>query len=597
MPVITVLWVSGLLTLLAVLMPQSVLYGLLLLIVPGLILWCAPTVFFYTATFAIVRRVTPVTYPRAHNLIAAAITLGLGVLTTLPMALPGWLAYRLATPADVVPQDRVAIRGDVLVSTDLTPTEGKDLNWRVPCHALCAVLLETPGVTSVTLTGTDKRGDAVKPISYRLVPKGDAGPNGVAPTKPEQILLHLPDPVKLDRRGPEYVIAARKARENAIISRWALRLAGDVALSIVPSPRQHDLTIKITNAIGHDAHGVSVKQVDVRDRDGRVLLRQAYATTDVVLVPLALQPYDLLGHPTWGLARTTLHTGDEFTRIDSINVLFDRTTLARPPEPGDDAAGERLDGVGGLRDRLAAAVTQPGAPADLSLAAPWLATLDWRTVTDDDVALAGKLIADARVTDLRPLLKKIGKRVRPELRGAIVARLLDPATPPKLRHDLDHLVRWMPRGTFAVPTPDELALLRNRSLRVKAPYLVEHSLADQGQAGVAELVRILQEDVNEPWYRRQYIVAALCRTLIRLGPDAAGALPAVIELFDVPHTALANDWTLVNRWRVAMVRMGRPIEQVPFPPQFTTGEIAQERSFIVQVAERVRDHPDEDLER
>jgi hypothetical protein len=99
MSVSKVLWVSGVLTLIAVGIPESVGLGLFLLAVPGFILALAPTVFIYTATFAIVRsyaptfatvrRFLPITHPRALNLIAATITLGLGVLVTSPMALAG----------------------------------------------------------------------------------------------------------------------------------------------------------------------------------------------------------------------------------------------------------------------------------------------------------------------------------------------------------------------------------------------------------------------------------------------------------------------------------------------------------------------------
>src|SRR5262245_25347826 len=101
MSVRTVLWVSGPLTLLAVGMPQLVFWGLLLLLVPGLILWFAPTVFLYTATFAIVRRFVRIPRASPRNLIAALITLGLGVAATLPMALPGRLAFHLGTSGDV----------------------------------------------------------------------------------------------------------------------------------------------------------------------------------------------------------------------------------------------------------------------------------------------------------------------------------------------------------------------------------------------------------------------------------------------------------------------------------------------------------------
>ena len=81
-----VLWVSGVLTAIVVAIPQLVAIGFFLLIVPGIILALAPTVFIYTATFAIVRRYLPITHAVALNLVGAFITLGLGVLVTLPMA-------------------------------------------------------------------------------------------------------------------------------------------------------------------------------------------------------------------------------------------------------------------------------------------------------------------------------------------------------------------------------------------------------------------------------------------------------------------------------------------------------------------------------
>jgi hypothetical protein len=64
-------------------------------------------------------------------------------------------------------------------------------------------------------------------------------------------------------------------------------------------------------------------------------------------------------------------------------------------------------------------------------------------------------------------------------------------------------------------------------------------------------------------------------------------------LFDQPHVPLADDSSHRSWWRIAMVRMGLPVEEVPFPPQFTGEQgTAQGRSDIVQAAERARDHPE-----
>ena len=51
------LWVSGILAAIAVLIPGSVVLGLYLGILPGLILAVAPTIFLYTAAFALLRNV------------------------------------------------------------------------------------------------------------------------------------------------------------------------------------------------------------------------------------------------------------------------------------------------------------------------------------------------------------------------------------------------------------------------------------------------------------------------------------------------------------------------------------------------------------
>ena len=578
------LWVSGFLTLIAVGIPQSVTLGLWLLVVPGVILALAPTVFLYTATFAIVRRLLPITHSVAPNLVAAFITLGLGVLVALPMTLAGRWAFNRAATGDVAPRNRVVIGGDVLLNNNYTPTGDIAGKISVPCDALCAALLDTPGVRTVTIAGTDFSDNPVKPTSYRLLPKGEAGSNGMAPTSPEQILQYLPEkPVSSGRRDFQAEMAARKAQENAIIARWGLRLASEVTLSMVPSPQHHDLTITITYPIKQGSHSVTVRQAEVRDREGRVLLRRQHVTAEAVFAPLLVMPYNL-PNSKWGLAISEIETSDRLGDTKPITILFDETTLARPSEPADAAAS--------MRDRLAAAVMQPGEPADLSLSAPWLATINWQSISDGDIELLGKLIADVRVIDLSRLYENAGRFVRAELRGAIVARMLNPATSPRLRNRIDDLLRFMPTGTFAVPTPDELALLRDQPLRLNASGLVER-LADQGKAGAPELVRILQDDVRvEPWVKREGILRAVRRAFIRLGPDAASALPVVIELFDQPHPPLANISKDMDFWRVAMVRMGRPIEDVPFSPVHTVEQIPRERSRIMRAVEPARDDPD-----
>jgi hypothetical protein len=128
----------------------------------------------------------------------------------------------------------------------------------------------------------------------------------------------------------------------------------------------------------------------------------------------------------------------------------------------------------------------------------------------------------------------------------------------------------------APSTPDELALLHNPLLRMNG-------------SGVW---RIRAKQAYRSWcVFFKDVLAAVRRALIRLGPDAASALPVVIELFDQGDTSLANSSNEMDERRVAMVRMGRPIEDVPFPPRLTVEQIARLRSDLRRSVERAHDHP------
>ncbi len=579
MSVERLLKISGVLALIAVVFPPLVGYGMFLLVVPGLALLLAPTVFIYTATFAIVRRCLPISHARALNLAAAFITLGVGVLVPLPIWLVEWRVFHRAATGDVVPNERVVIRGDVLLNDDGTRPEYFGGKTQVRCDALCAALLDTPGVGTVTIAHKEF------PTSYRLLPKGkptgEATTRSVALKNPEEILQFLP------AKSFDFAdFAARKAAENAIIAHWGLRLVNDATLSVVPTPQRHDLTITMSRTSRQGMFDAAVKQVDVRDREGRLLLRRQHVTATRVFMPLLLLPGDVFArNGQWGLARFDVETDDRFWGKKPTTVLFEDTTLAWPSGPGQTATA-------GMRDRLAAALMQPGAPADLALAGPWLATINWPSISDGDLELLGKLIADTRVKDLPDLYGGYTNLVRAELRGPVVARLINPATVPQLRQRLNTLVQFMPPGTFAVPTPDEVALRNNPLLRSEAPALVQR-LADQGKEAVPELARILQEEMQvEPWPTRQGVLTAVSRAFVRLGPDAASALPLVIELFDELNSPLAVGSGAADGWRAAMVSMGRPIDEVPFPPNFTAAQIASSRAEIERILRWSRDHFD-----
>jgi hypothetical protein len=71
-----------------------------------------------------------------------------------------------------------------------------------------------------------------------------------------------------------------------------------------------------------------------------------------------------------------------------------------------------------------------------------------------------------------------------------------------------------------------------------------------------------------------------------MGRAASPALPVVLPLFAQRGSRLMNDWRERQRWQVALVRMGLPIEQLPFSDNFTPEQIARDRRETLEAAAR-----------
>ena len=192
------LWVSGILAAIAVLSPGSVVLGLYLGILPGLILAVAPTIFLYTAAFALLRTVLRRGLPPlgrvAINTAAAALTVTAGFALAAPVAREGQRAFAAATKNDVTPPQPVSIEGDVLLDRVGDGWSPVGRSKGDACDALCAALLDTPGVRSVTIGGTTSSGTLSSPVTYRLIPKSQARDATLIPAEPAAIVDHLPAP-------------------------------------------------------------------------------------------------------------------------------------------------------------------------------------------------------------------------------------------------------------------------------------------------------------------------------------------------------------------------------------------------------------------
>lgn len=576
-----ILWVSGILAAIAVCVRGSVVLGLFLGVVPGLILAVAPTIFLYVAGFALLRRVlrsrSPFRAGIAVNAAAAVLTVAAGFALAAPVALDGRRAFAAATRDDVSPPEPVRLEGEVRLDRFGHAWSTAVRSAKNACDALCAALLDTAGVRSVTIGGTDASGASVSPVTYRLVPKGEARAATLMPVEPARIVDHLPEPDRGTASGRlEWKEArhAKKLLEDSVTARWSLRLAAAESLVTEPPRTTFDRTIAIRDVRARGRHRIGVTEVEIADADGDVLLRRQRVTAAPIAVPLHLVPAGPMMDRGFEIGRRPEHTGARYFEFEPVETLFRDSSLARPVP--DEQAVVRL--------REALAVPDP-TPPDAVMVAPWLATLDWRRLNEKDIEVLAKLIADPRTTGLERLYDGYAKNVSPHLRHPIAVRLLAASTDDRLRNTLNTLVRNMPAGTYAELLPEEKALLADRELRLRSSALVAR-LADQGSAAVPLLLDLLNEDVRvKSWAKRQWILADIRRAFSRLGRDAAGALPTVERLFEMPRTPLTNSSRDADAWRVAMVRMGKRVETLTFPSQLSPEIVARDRERIRRQAE------------
>ena len=566
------LWITGLLAAAAMVIPLLLTLGMML-IFPGLVLAAMPTTFVYLSTFAIVRQLLPWSPGFATDASAMALTIALGIAVTVPSQLLTRLAVESARKEEVTPEAPIRLSGHVTLEHEPAATRRTAAGELVgECDALCAALLETPGVEAVTVAGSSSTGQAVRPVTYRLVRTRDESTTGVAPYRPEDIIQNFPQ---------------AKARCDAIRASWALRLAGEERLVAEPAGGDPDHRITIFSGRPGGIGRISVQELSVLDRAGRVLLRTQHMVARPLMVPFSFMLEDGKREIEFriGVGRTRLDTGPRFYKFEPVETLFKHTSLVRPGgRPAGRAAGragvqpEGLpEGVEAIRERLAAALLDRSLPASdraFGLAGTWLDMLDRKRVEPRDREVLAMAVADPRVTNL----KRLFRWALPELRDAVTARLSLPGNPETIISELDGLLRNMPPGTYAQQTAAERALVQDRGLRLKVPALVER-LADQGAAGVPLLLDVLTGDVAvEPWKKRYRVLLAVRKALILLGPAAAPALPTLEALLGTGRLEFTGDD--VAAWRLAQVRMGKPLDEVSFPDYFDAVLVARAREDI-----------------
>lgn len=538
----------GILALLAFGAPSLVVLGMFLLL-PGMILLAAPTVFLYSAGFALLRRYLPVPVGLLRNLAAGGLVLVLGWLVAQPWAVTEHRAFVRSVRPDVVGVIPVALTGQVRL--ELPKSRRPVRSEAGGCGALCAALLDTPGVESVIVDGT----------AFRLTTRGNDRSRGVFPVSPEAILAELPgEPGAVNPRDAAIRLAERKTEEQAIAAQWGLRLASREKLIAEPAGGAADMTIRVVEERG-GRKGISISLVEIVDRGGVAHFRRSIVTGSALAAPLRFEGSGSMESYRIEPARDRLSNGPEYPPLKPVTELFLHSSLARPKV--NEGA------MPALLNRLGSAVGNPALAADdtdLGLAGLWLPTIDWRRrIPARQLAVLARVIADERIPLPKDFYSGYESRVAPELRGSLSARILKTSTPPETRLQLARLLAKMPSGTFETLSSDEKAILSDGTLRPDV-YPMIARIADQGEASVPALLAILKSDAGiEPPGRRMRVMESVAKAFATLGPKASSALAEVDALVNEERSPLLHSWDDRKRWYLALARMGKPVDEFHWP--------------------------------
>ncbi len=559
--------VVGFFALIALAIPDLVLLSLLL-IVPGIILMIAPTAFVYLASATAIRSVLPNRTGATATLLAFIAAGMLGYLVAWPFQLMGDREYQASLKEDVVGAAPFKLAGNIrLERRDITHLNRGEEN---ECDELCAALLLTPGVDRVTLV---KGKDLQHVTTWQLVPRGSVPDAGLSPTKPEDIFLHYPAKENPRNASGMAFHEFHQARRQRLAAEWNLRLATRETLLASNTSPVPDMTIVITHSRG--ASSPNVQRVEVLDQSGTTRFRRSLVKHTIVNAPFYIAFHASMSGSRFAIGRTLRSTAKRYETFNPITELIEHVS-GLCQTPSDEAIKQ-------VKQQLQASIGTPQASAsDLELAVPWIAGLDTRALSDEDTELVHRIVADLRIHSVGEALRHVyPNRVPVQFRSSLVQRIIASETSVTDRSYFSALLSKMPLSTFADMTEQEWRILKDPALRNEAVAFIER-LADLGKPGVEPLRDILEHAVTTmpEWHKRKPTIHAVCRGFARLGTDANEALPQIQSAFEQQRSPITNSANDAFAWRLAMARMGLPIDELPYPTSWNQQAITNMRDKV-----------------
>lgn len=546
--------ITGILAGLAITAPQLVVFAYFLLIVPGLVLTVAPTVFIYLAVTAVVRRLLPISSPMKATAAAFGVTLLLGWGVMQPFRSAALTAYHANELPDVVPSQVIELAGHVRIER---PNQRREPE----CDYLSLAVLDSTRVTSLTTVtaGRGRPSDRQPSAAYALVSAKTDPAAGVFPSKPGQIVREY-SPLVQANRGMKVITASKAVEAN-----WAVRLAGDERLREVDAIEAEaaDWIIRIDNPSNHRTS--TLRRVTILDSKGTVRFRKSYRRQ---AVPAHMFYFGFQATMAGGPVSASFHLGRQLMESGEPSLQPEPALLQaiKFNVPPCDTKTLKV-----LRDQTVQALDDPEATtSQLDLARRYLGLFFFDT-SPRDHALIARIVADERVRDIESPIKNVFSKDKTPaaMLDAYVDRISMDHTSPSLRRWLAERLASFPPGTFANPSPTYLAIWDSPEIYQQAAPLIA-TLADLGpQYAMPKLDAMLDTALELPhWCDRRSSIDGIRAALIRLGPQASAAVPRIRELFLSRPSPIMNNSGDASQWRFALVRMGVAIEDLPvFPNQ------------------------------
>ncbi|NNC52759.1 MAG: EF-hand domain-containing protein [Erythrobacter sp.] len=567
----TYLTVTGIGAFLALAFPWLVIMGMFMLVIPGLILGMMPTAFLYGLVFAAIRFLLSTVLSGAPLNIAAAVAT-LAVFWVIPQ--PAKLAANAELEAlrleQVLPSSPVKLAGNILVQR---PFESR-------CDDLCAALLKTPGVTSVTLHS--KRGEPVTYVIADETAEGEAG---------KSIGYGLLEPGGYNARDP---LAGRRALEaewNLMLTQGGKMLmktkaapTPDFIISIVDGPAGGGERIgALVGKWSLQPSGPTEKSLEISSDRGEVLLRQELLSISTPSAPLLVGTSGGLEdfHVRW--ERQRIGTGERYADIPVTQLLLDHTSIARGV---DMAAAERR-----ARDELAAALNDPARPDSdpaFSLANQWMEShrASDGPLSDEDRVLLAQVIADPRVTRSDGLWAAVGRLEgdAADLRRLAALRYLAAEDKTAARGWVNAFGS-LPAGAYSVIVPEEQRILSSVEDSLKATGLIRRQ-GDRGVEAVPDLLRMLRAFATHDPGKRGYSDITEATHGVRkafriIGPDASFAREEIETILAMESMQRRYRVIAKSDWDELLYVLGRPLDTIE-KPENLSGTVKTYRERIVQ---------------